>query len=125
MSLVEHREEGIPRIRWVRADAIGIEEETLTASFLLAPGGIQRDWAPRRVEDLDDAAASAILALAPELVLLGSGPRQRFPAPAFQVGFQRRGIGLETMDNAAAARTFALLAQEGRRVIAAFLLPGL
>ncbi len=124
MSLIEHREEGILRIRWVRADAIGIEEETLTASFLLAPGGIQREWAPRTVQDLDDAAASVILALSPELVLLGSGPRQRFPAAAFQVAFLRRGVGLETMDNAAAARTFALLAQEGRRVIAAFLLPG-
>ena len=35
-----------------------------------------------------------------------------------------RGIGIEVMDNAAAARTFNVLATEGRRVLAAFLLPG-
>ena len=35
-----------------------------------------------------------------------------------------RGIGLEVMDNAAAARTFNVLANEGRRVVAGFLLPG-
>ena len=38
--------------------------------------------------------------------------------------FLRRGIGIEAMDNAAAARTFNLLAAEGRRVVAVFLVDG-
>jgi uncharacterized protein len=46
------------------------------------------------------------------------------PTPQVAVEFLRRGIGLEAMDNSAAARTYNLLASEGRRVVAAFLLPG-
>ena len=56
-------------------------------------------------------------------MLLGTGSRLMFPPPRFQAALLRRGIGLETMDNAAAARTFNLLAGEGRRVVALFLLP--
>jgi uncharacterized protein len=63
-----------------------------------------------------------LLALEPALVLLGSGARQRFPAPAVLAACLTRGIGIEVMDNAAAARTFNLLAGEGRRVVAGFLL---
>jgi uncharacterized protein len=47
-----------------------------------------------------------------------------FPAAAFMAGFLRKGIGIEVMDNAAAARTYDLLAGEGRHVVAAFILPG-
>jgi RNA-binding protein len=53
----------------------------------------------------------------------GTGARQAFPAAAFMAGFLRRNIGIEVMDNAAAARTYNLLADEGRRVVAAFILP--
>lgn len=72
---------------------------------------------------LDAVAVEAILVLEPELVLLGTGPRQRFPSPALQALFLTRGVGLEVMDNGAAARTFNVLAGEGRRVVAAFILP--
>ena len=57
-------------------------------------------------------------------VLLGTGERQRFPSPAAMAAMLTRGIGIEVMDNAAAARTFNVLANEGRRVVAGFLLPG-
>jgi uncharacterized protein len=46
----------------------------------------------------------------------------RFPAPAVLAALLTRGIGVEVMDNAAAARTFNLLAGEGRRVVAALLI---
>jgi uncharacterized protein len=64
-----------------------------------------------------------VLDLQPEVVLLGTGVRQQFPPAAFMAGFLRKGIGIEVMDNAAAARTYDLLASEGRRVVAAFILP--
>mgnify|MGYP006779811445 CR=1 FL=1 len=57
------------------------------------------------------------------LVLLGTGSRQRFPGAAILALFLTRGVGVEVMDNAAAARTFNVLAAEGRRAVAAFMLP--
>ena len=65
-----------------------------------------------------------MLALQPALVLLGTGTRLRFPSAAVMATLLTRGIGIEVMDSAAAARTFNVLATEGRRVVAAFLLPG-
>jgi uncharacterized protein len=124
MSLLEHRDDGVHKVRWVRADAIAVDARELHASFLLAPDVIVDAWAPKALSEIDDVAVEAVLALHPALVLLGTGIVQRLPPPALLAAFLRRGIGLEAMDNSAAARTFNLLAAEGRRAVAAFLLPG-
>ena len=63
-----------------------------------------------------------MLALAPELLVLGTGQRQVFPPAAVMAACLTRGIGIEVMDNAAAARTYNVLAGEGRRVVVALLL---
>ena len=124
MSLIEERPEGILTIRAVQADRIIIEQRELSASFIVAPEQLLDSWAPTAVEQIDQTAIEPIIALAPQVVLIGTGARQRFVAPRVQALLLQRGIGVESMDNAAAARTYNLLAQEGRRVVAAFLLPG-
>ena len=123
MSLLEHRDEGIHTVRWVRADAIAVDAREFSRSFLLMPDRAE-DWAPTTLDEIDAAAVDAILALQPAVVLLGTGLVQRMPSPRLLASFLQRGVGLEAMDNPAAARTFNLLAAEGRRVVAAFLLPG-
>ncbi len=57
-----------------------------------------------------------------ELVIFGSGNRIRFPQPAWLSPLMQRRIGLETMDTAAACRTYNILAGEGRNVVLAALL---
>jgi uncharacterized protein len=121
MSLMEDRPEGIHVVRWVRADAIGVDGSEQAASFLLAPDTLVV-WPPRTVDEIDDSAVDAVLALEPELVLLGTGVVQRMAPPRLMGAFLTRGVGVEAMDNSAAGRTFNLLAAEGRRVVAAFLL---
>ena len=56
------------------------------------------------------------------LTVLGTGGRQVFPPAAVLAACLSRGIGIEVMANAAAARTFHVLAGEGRKVVAAMLL---
>lgn len=124
MALIEHRAEGHHVVRRVGDDAIVVDERSFTASLVLAPDRALVDFAPTRADQIDDAAVAAILSLEPALVLLGTGARQQFPPQAVLGAFLRRGIGLEAMDNAAAARTFNLLTAEGRRVVAVFLLGG-
>lgn len=123
MDLSLERPEGYLFIRRVGEQSITVVDRELGASFLLAPDRVVEGWPVSDVSALDEACTEAVLALQPELVLLGTGVRQRFPAAAFLAGFLRRGIGIEVMDNAAAARTYDLLAGEGRRVVAAFILP--
>jgi uncharacterized protein len=99
-----------------------VNERELRRSFVLAPDRLLEDWRPRAVAELEAADMDALLALEPALVLLGSGATLRFPAQAVLAACLVRGVGIEVMDNAAAARTFNLLAGEGRRVVAGFLL---
>jgi uncharacterized protein len=101
-----------------------VNQEVLTRSFLLSPNQLLQDWRPTSARDLGADDMQAVLAFEPALVLLGTGPRQRFPAAAAMAALLTRGIGIEVMDNAAAARTFNVLATEGRKVVAGFLLPG-
>lgn len=63
-----------------------------------------------------------MLELAPEVVIVGTGARQRFPAPQLLRPLIEAGIGFEVMDLAAACRTYNILASEGRAVAAALLL---
>lgn len=65
--------------------------------------------------------AAALLALEPELVLVGTGARQQFPDPEFGAQFLRLGIGFESMDTGAACRTYNVLIVESRRVVALLL----
>jgi uncharacterized protein len=111
-------------LRGISPAGVLVNQETLATSFLLTPNQLVQDWRPASVDELQPRDMDAVLALQPALVLLGTGPRQRFPAPAVMAALLTRGIGIEVMDSAAAARTFNVLATEGRKVVAAFLLPG-
>jgi uncharacterized protein len=110
-------------VRRVTERSITVVDRDLTASFLLSPERAVEQWPVTSAQALTDQHVADVLELKPELVLLGTGARQQFPSAAFMAGFLRKGIGIEVMDNAAAARTYDLLASEGRRVVAAFILP--
>lgn len=111
-------------VRRVTPEAITVVDRDLSASFLLAPDRVVEQWPIASATQLDESHVEGILELKPEVVLLGTGVRQQFPPAAFMAGFLRRGVGIEVMDNAAAARTYDLLAAESRRVVVAFILPG-
>jgi uncharacterized protein len=123
MDLSLDRPEGHLFVRRVGAGSIALIDRELARSFLLAPDRVVENWPVDAASGLEAGHVEALLALQPELVILGTGHRQVFPAAAFMAGFLRRNIGIEVMDNAAAARTYNLLAGEGRRVVAGFILP--
>jgi uncharacterized protein len=123
MDLSLERPEGYLYVRRVGARGVTLIDRELTSSFLLAPDRAIENWPITAAGTLDASHVEVLLALQPELVILGTGEHQVFPAAAFMAGFLRKGIGIEVMDNAAAARTYNLLAGEGRRVIAGFILP--
>ncbi len=99
-----------------------VNERRLERSFILSPRTLVENWPVTDVTTLAPEDLQPLLELEPELVLLGSGATQAFPPPATVAACLSRGIGLETMTNAAAARTFNVLASEGRRVVAGFVL---
>ena len=109
-------------LRGVNDQGVQVNEQRIGASFIVSPLILVQGWRPRQIADLHEDDMAAILELGPTVVLLGTGSRLTFPSPAVMASCLTRGIGIEVMDNAAAARTFNVLATEARRVVAAFLL---
>lgn len=100
-----------------------VNERRMTASFIVAPEVLVEDWPVRDASAIAPTDLEPLLALTPELLLLGTGARQVFPPAAALATCLQRGVGIEVMSNAAAARTYTVLAGEGRRVVAGFLFP--
>ena len=123
MELALERPQNMLFVRHVAPDHVMLSDRELSASFLLIPDRAIEDWPVDAAVKLDASQVEPMLALQPELILLGTGAIQVFPATDFLAGFLRKGIGIEVMDNSAAARTYNLLAGEGRKVLAAFILP--
>jgi len=100
---------------------IEVNKSRRPGHLLLLPEGPVQPWQPPSFEQLRAEDFDALLALKPEVVLLGTGTRQRFVHPRLTAGLARAGVGIEVMDTAAACRTYNILMSEGRHVLAAFL----
>ncbi len=90
-------------------------------SLVLQANGQCTPWPCPSYDDLAASHFEALVANTPELVIFGSGKRLRFPKTEWIRALIERNIGVETMDTAAACRTYNILAGEGRRVTAAIL----
>jgi uncharacterized protein len=101
---------------------VGVNGEKITHSVIIASTGERIDWKASRFEDLGPEHFAQLAQVGAEVALFGSGPRIRFPKPVWLRPLIDAHIGLETMDTAAACRTYNILAQEGRRVVVALLL---
>jgi uncharacterized protein len=108
-------------IRSYTPGEIKINDETFHHSLIVGPALIAPGPAVGDARELTVAHTADIVALAPELVILGSGVRQVFPAAEFGAHFLRAGVGFEVMDTGAACRTFNVLIAEQRRVVALLL----
>ena len=101
---------------WIR---IGATEHR--ANLVLLPAAVVEGWAPGGYAALTERDFAALLAHAPEMVLLGTGARQQFPHPRLLQALAAARVGVEVMDTRAACRTFNILVAEDRRVAAALI----
>jgi uncharacterized protein len=109
-------------IRGYSDAGLRIGEQLIGRSCIVTAERLITEWPPLIFAELAPGHLETIFALAPELVLLGTGTTQRFATAAVRDEFVRRGIGLEVMQLGAACRTFNVLVQEDRRVAAALFL---
>ncbi len=101
---------------------IAVDAEKFSTSLVISSRGERQVWDCSHYDQLTGVHFAPLAALRPELVIFGSGARLRFPRPEWLQALVAQGIGLETMDTAAACRTYNILAGEGRHVVAALLL---
>ena len=101
---------------------VGVNGEKITSSVIIGSKGQRLGWPAGRFDDLNAEHFAQLAQLECEVVIFGSGSRIRFPQAAWLQPLMAKRIGIETMDTAAACRTYNILAQEGRNVAAALLL---
>ena len=89
-----------------------------TTNLIVTPDQVE-PWAVTSFESMDVTTFEQLRELRSEVVLLGTGTRQRFPNPRLTRALTDAYIGLEVMDTQAACRTYNILVGEGRRVAAA------
>lgn len=122
MRFAQDSASGINVIRAYGNGELRVNESVYRGAVILSAATV---IAAANIDNLDELIAfgvSRALTLEPELVLLGTGARQVFPAASCAAQFLRAGIGFEVMDTSAACRTFNVLVGEQRRVAALLLL---
>lgn len=122
MQLTEHKPGNHHAIRRVDDNGVLVDDQLHDRSLILGARLLQPDWPVRSLDELSLQAIEPLLRLDPELVLIGIGKKQQFPAIEIQREFLRRGIGLECMTLDAACRTFNVLMSENRRALAALII---
>ena len=103
-------------------DSIGINGLPHKQSLVLSPMEVLDGWTPSQYSDLEADHLDAIYAMKPEIIILGTGLKQVFPAAEILRRFAKEQIGYEIMDTQAACRTFNILMAEGRNVVAGLFL---
>ncbi len=109
-------------IRGYSASEIRIGTQQVHGSCLVTAREVLTDWGPQSFAEFSQAHLAPVLALQPELVLLGTGLTQQFAPGDIRHALSDRQIGLESMQLGAACRTFNVLVQEERRVVAVLFL---
>ena len=121
MKLQADRMEGQNAISRHGPDGIIVNGIEFRESVVVPWRGVVGAWGIDDFDSLSGDHFATLAALSPELVIFGSGKRLRFPKPVFLQLLMARRIGFETMDTAAACRTYNVLLAEGRAVVAALL----
>ena len=122
MQLVLERPDYAYTLRGADGRHALVNERSLVRSFIITPDTLVEGWPVSDIAAMRPADLDPLFALQPELIVLGGGETQAFPPADVMATCLQRGIGLEAMTNAAAARTFNVLASEGRRVVAGFVI---
>lgn len=109
-------------IRSISARRIRIGDESFEHPIAVTADTVIDAWPGKAIDQLREDDFRDVLSGNPDVIVLGTGSDNLFPPRELVFAMARRGIGLEVMDSGAAARTFNVLAGEGRKVAGIFYL---
>ena len=122
MKLQSDPHSGANTITGYGAGYVEINQTPYDHAVVLSSDGAISNWSAQTFEDLEASHFSQLVDLKPELILIGTGSRQRFPKPELLKDLIMAKIGFEIMDSQAACRTYNILVGEGRKVLLALIL---
>jgi len=120
MKLVADKYPGINQFNSYGQAWVKVNGDVHQGAVMVSAQAIQ-SWRPASFAELQREDFAVAMDWQPELVLLGTGSRIRFPHPGLMRDLTNAGIGVEVMDVGALCRTFNALVGEGRKVVALIL----
>ena len=100
---------------------VEINQTPYAYAVLLSSDGAISEWPVKSFDGLASSHFLQMVDLKPELILIGTGAKQRFPKPELLKSLILAKIGFEIMDSQAACRTYNILVGEGRQVLLALI----
>lgn len=119
LDLDENR--SLYQIKAFKPGFIQINEKIFTKSLIITPNQLMENWTPQSAQEISSDAFSPILALKPDILLIGTGSTLVFLPVEVYGELLNQGIGVEIMNTSAACRTYNALSAENRQVIAALI----
>jgi uncharacterized protein len=119
MQLNKHADHAFA-VQAIAADGLKIANQLRQAPFAVSARGVQTEFAAKALPLLSDFAladVALVLSAKPEVVLFATGAKMQFPSAQIRGAFLSQGVGLEVMDNRAAAYTYNVMLQEQREVL--------
>jgi uncharacterized protein len=117
MKFTQHLDPSINLIRHYEPGLVEVNQQKLEKSCIITQHSLQTDWNISQIDQLSTEHLQTLLDFKPEVLILGTGEKQVFPAPALFGFCARQGVSLEVMNNAAACRTYNVLTTEQREVV--------
>jgi len=103
------------------SSGIVINKTLYKNSLIVSPELFVENWTPQTLAELRSDHFSEIMAISPQIILIGTGKLLQFPDNDILMAIMSKNIGVEVMDTRAACRAYNLIAGEGRIVVAALL----
>ena len=102
--------------------SVSINGKPFQQSLIVTPSKLEENWTISAITQLEQQHIEQILALNPELIIIGTGDKLIFPAVEIYSSIIQHGIGIDFMDTGAACRTYNILMSEDRDVVAGLIL---
>lgn len=119
MRLVLDTDPEVFTVRRYAPGEIEVAGQVIRQPCILSAARLIIDWPVRSPAELDLLALEPVLALRPHILLIGTAIAAVRPSAELRRALEARGIAIESMDLGAACRTYNVLAQERREVVAA------
>lgn len=103
-------------------DSFRLKDKLITSNLVISKDRLIENWPVDSYQNFALQHLDQIISWQPEVILLGTGKEPGFPNPELIAYASSKNIGLEIMDTGAACRSYNLLIDEGRNVVACLFL---
>lgn len=116
-------EPALPGKNYIQAYANGIiiiNHEAVATNLIITPT-LKITWTIESFLAIDENQLQQLLSYKPEVIIIGTGIKPFFLKPHLFSYIHQKGVGIECMTTSAACRTFNIMVNEERNVLAALI----